>query len=240
VTLYEKSDKLGGLLQHTDFTKWKWAYKDFKDYLIRQVNKAGIEVYLNTTATPSMIKAKGYDTVLVATGAVPIIPRITGADGKNIYNIIDVYSNEKFLGENVVIIGAGRIGTETGICLAKDGHKVTILASGKEMLEQEVIGPHNMMNQMDIYQNHPNISYFLEVTPKSISGGKATYVDAEGNENSIQADSVVIYAGFKPRMDEAMKFLGSGGQVFLLGDCTGKNGNIQKAIRSAFFVASQV
>ena len=46
--------------------------KIFKDYLINQVKKAGIEVKLNTTATPAMIKAAGFDTVLVATGAEPV------------------------------------------------------------------------------------------------------------------------------------------------------------------------
>ena len=43
-----------------------------------------------------------------------------------------------------------------------------------------------------------------------------------------------------PSMDEAMKFEGSADQVILLDDCTGKNGTIQKTIRSAFFVAFQV
>ncbi len=240
VTLYEKSGSLGGLLQFTDYTQWKWAYKDFKDYLIRQVNKAGIEVKLNTTAAPDMIKAKGYDTVLVATGAEPVISRMPGADGENVYNIVDVYSKKKSFGKNVVIIGAGRIGTETGICLAKDGYKVTVLTSGKEMIEPEFIGPHNMLNQEQIYKSHPNFSYFLEATVKNISGGKVIYADAAGSEKSLQADSVVIYAGLKPRMDEAMKFVGAAGQVLLLGDCTGKNGTIQKTIRSAFFTASQV
>jgi hypothetical protein len=61
-----------------------------------------------------------------------------------------------------------------------------------------------------------------------------------GSEKSVQADSVVIYAGLKPTMDEAMKFEGSADEVLLLGNCTGKNGTIQKTIRSAFFVASQV
>ena len=41
VTLYEKSDALGGLLRHTDFTQWKWTYKDFKDYLVRQTIRQG-------------------------------------------------------------------------------------------------------------------------------------------------------------------------------------------------------
>lgn len=50
----------------------------------------------------------------------------------------------------------------------------------------------------------------------------------------------VIYSGLNPMMDEAEKFIGSADQILLLGDCTGNNGTIQRTIRSAFFISSQV
>ena len=240
VTLFEKGDALGGLMRHTDYTQWKWAYKDFKDYLVRQTYKAGVEVQLNTTASPEMIKAKGYDTILAATGAAPVVSNIPGADGKNVFDIESAFSNKKSLGKNVVLIGAGVFGTESAICLAKDGYKVTVLASGKEMIESRVIGPHNKANQIDLYKTHENMSYVLEATATRIAEGNVFYRDSSGSEKSVKADSVVIYAGLKPRMDEAMKFSGSASQVLLLGDCNGQAGTLQKAIRSAFFVASQV
>jgi hypothetical protein len=97
-----------------------------------------------------------------------------------------------------------------------------------------------MENQLDLSQNHPNISHDLETVPTRVSEGKVFYKDAKGAEKSVRADSVVIYSGLRPRMDEAFKFSGSAGQVLLLGDCTGRAGTLQKTIRSAFFVASQV
>ena len=208
--------------------------------LIHQVNKAGVNVKTNTTATPGMIKAGGFDTVLVATGAEPVISRMPGADAGNVFNILTCYSNKKALGKNVVMIGAGKLGTEAAIGIAKDGHKVTVLAPGEEMIDAEDVGAHNVGNQERIYKNHPNLSYIMKTVVKSITGGKVTYRDSKGTEKSIQADSIVIWSGLKPRMDEAEKFIGSADEVLLLGDCTGKGGRIQKTIRSAFFVASQV
>jgi pyruvate/2-oxoglutarate dehydrogenase complex dihydrolipoamide dehydrogenase (E3) component len=240
VTLYEKGSALGGLLKFTDYTQWKWTFKDFKDYLIRQVEKAGIEVKLNTAATPEMIKKNGYDTVLVATGAEPVASRMPGADGAGVFDILTAYSNKKALGKNVVMIGAGRIGTECAIGIAKDGHKITQIATSDLLIELELIGPHNMMNQVSILQNHPNYNCILEAIPKRISGGKVFYTDNDGKEKSIKADSVIVYSGLKPRTQEAMEFSGTARQVLLLGDCTGKNGSIQQTMRSAYFMASQV
>jgi len=240
VTLFEKDAALGGLIKFSDYSQWRWNMKVFKDYLIHQVNKTGVEVKLKTTATPEMIKASGFDTVMVATGAEVLESRMKGADAANVFNILTCYSNKSALGQNVVMIGAGKIGTEAAIGIAKDGHKITVLAPGDEMIDAEDAGPHNVGNQERIYKNHPNFKYFMKTTVKGISGGKVTYTDEKGAENSIQADSIVIWSGLKPRMDESEKFIGSADEVLLLGDCTGRCGRIHKTIRNAFFVASQV
>jgi 2,4-dienoyl-CoA reductase-like NADH-dependent reductase (Old Yellow Enzyme family)/thioredoxin reductase len=240
VTLFEKDSVLGGLLQFSDHSRWRWNHREFKDYLARQVDKAGIKVKLNTTATREMIAGGGFDTVLVATGAAPVVPRMPGADAGNVFDILTCYSSKKDLGKNVVVIGAGKIGTEAAIGMAMDGHKVTVLATGKQMVQPEYVGAHNMSNQEGIYRNHPDFSYVLETTVKSITGGKVVYTDAKGADHSINADSIVIYAGLKPRMDEAETFIGAADEVLLVGHCTGQNPTIQKTIRSAFFVASQV
>ena len=239
VTLYEKDASLGGLLKISDNSQWRWNYKDLKEYFIYQVKKSGVEVKLNTTATPEMIKAGGFNTVLVANGAEVIASKMK-ADGSKVFNILEAYYKKNELGKDVVVIGAGKFGMEVALGMAKDGHKVTVLALGKELVEPENVGPHNMRNQESIYLNHPNFSYVLQATPKSITGGKVTYADSTGSEKSVQADSIVIWSGLKPRMDEAEKFIGSADDVLLLGDCTGRNGSIQKTLRNAFFIASQV
>jgi pyruvate/2-oxoglutarate dehydrogenase complex dihydrolipoamide dehydrogenase (E3) component len=240
VTIFEKDAALGGLIKFSDYSQWRWNMKVFKDYLIHQVNKLGVDVKLKTTATPAMIKAGGYDTVLVATGAEVVNSKMKGADAGNVFNILTCYSNKKALGQNVVMIGAGKLGTEAAIGIAKDGHKITVLAPGDEMIDAEDAGPHNVGNQERIYKNHPNFKYFMKTTVKDITGGKVTYTDEKGAENSIQADSIVLWSGLKPRMDDAEKFMGSADEVLILGDCAGKGGRIQKVIREAFFVASQV
>jgi pyruvate/2-oxoglutarate dehydrogenase complex dihydrolipoamide dehydrogenase (E3) component len=241
VTIYEKDATLGGLLKIADKSKTRWNFRHYKEWLIYQVKKNGIEVQLNTAATPDMIKAGGYDTVLVATGAEPVTSRMK-VDGAKKFNILEAYDKKDELGENVVVLGAGKYGFECALGLAMDGHKVTNLAWGDSLFETDFQGPHNMQNQEGLYQSHPNFSYALNVQPNDVkvNGGKVTYKDSTGAQKSVRADSVVIWSGLKPRMDEASKFLKCAEEVYLMGDCTGKNGHLQLATRSAFFTASQV
>jgi 2,4-dienoyl-CoA reductase-like NADH-dependent reductase (Old Yellow Enzyme family)/thioredoxin reductase len=235
VTLYEKGENLGGLLRHTDFASFQWPLKDYKDYLIRQVTKKGINIQLKTAATPEMLKAKRYDAVLVAIGAEPVIPRIPGADGKNVHNVVEVFGNEKTLGKNVVVIGGDLIGAETGMYLAEKGFSVTVLTSGKELMKSE--GSHQ---DIDLYRDMKNFSFVAEATAKSISEGKVTYIDAKGGENSIQADSIVIYAGFRPKQSEALRFSASAARFISIGDCSAVGGMVRACTRSAFAAASQI
>ena len=239
VTLYEKDAALGGLLRISDNSPWRWNYRDLKEYFIHQVKKLGVDVKLNTTATPEMIKAGKYDTVLVATGAEIVSSRMK-ADGSKVFSILDVYYKKDELGKNVAVIGSGKFNIDAATGMLKDGHKVTMISNEKYLVEPENQGPHNMRNQETIYSNHPDFSYTLEATVKSITGGKVVYTDSKGSEKSVQADTIVAWSGLKPRMDEAEKFIGSANDVLLVGDCTGTNGSIQKVMRSTFFVASQV
>jgi 2,4-dienoyl-CoA reductase-like NADH-dependent reductase (Old Yellow Enzyme family)/thioredoxin reductase len=237
VTLYERNDFLGGQLRHADYASFQWPLKDYKDYLVRQVKKAGVDVLLNTKATPEMLKAKNYDAILVASGAEYVIPDIPGAKGSNVFTPLFVYGN-KTLGKNIVIIGGDLIGTQTGIHLAENGHNVTILTN-LGTLAPDAPAIHYKTNLEMKYEELSNFRFITTATATSISHGKVIYFDAQGNEKSIQADSVVFSLGRKPRKEEAMKFSGAAGRFFMIGDCGGA-GSVQTCNRSAFAAASQI
>jgi pyruvate/2-oxoglutarate dehydrogenase complex dihydrolipoamide dehydrogenase (E3) component len=184
-----------------------------------------------------MINAKDFDAVIMASGGEPIIPKIHGADGDNIWNIANVFDNEKKLGKNVVLIGAGEFGAGTGAYLAQMGHNVTVLASGRELVERA--GPHQIEIMLEAITHLENFSYVTGAVATSISNGKVTYTDANGNEKSVKADDVVIWAGLKSRKDKAMKFYGSAPRFFVVGDCR-KVGDLHSSNRTAFGAASQI
>lgn len=239
VTLYEKTDSLGGLLKHAKYSKYKWTLNDYSEYLIRQVKKLGVDVQLNITATPEMLKGKGYDAVIAALGAEPGKSKMSGADSKNVMQGMEVYGRDKELGKNVVLIGGGEWGVETAIYIAEKGHNVMVLSPEKELLRLDRV--HYPEYIIHTYDYMKNFDYATEAMATRIADGKVFYKDASGTEKSVAADSVVIWSGLKARTEEAVKFSESAGKAFYaVGDCTTKGGNVQRAIRTAYFAAVQI
>jgi 2,4-dienoyl-CoA reductase-like NADH-dependent reductase (Old Yellow Enzyme family)/thioredoxin reductase len=238
VTLYEKSGFLGGQLNSTNNVSFKWPLTNFKNYLIRQIEKSNVQVLLNTEATGEILKKDNFDAVLAAVGSEPVVPPIPGVGGKNVVFAIDVYGNEDSLADDVVIIGGGEVGVETGMHLAEKGHKV-ILLEMQDKLAPDTAPLHFYSMFMEACHKQKNFSYILNARCTGIGVGKISYADADGAAHEIRAGSVVIATGMKPRIERSMRFSGAGNVFYMIGDCN-KVGNLQTAMRSGFSIASMI
>jgi pyruvate/2-oxoglutarate dehydrogenase complex dihydrolipoamide dehydrogenase (E3) component len=185
-----------------------------------------------------MLIPEEYDAVLAAVGSEPIIPAIPGVDGANVVFAQDVFGNEATLADKVVVIGGGEVGVETGMHLAEKGHQVTVLEMG-EMLAPESTPAHYYSSFQDAWERLENFHYILQARCTGISADKVTYVDATGTEQAIEAGSVVMAVGMKPKNDLALGYYGAGDRFFVIGDCNIAS-NVQKAMRSAFSIASML
>ena len=235
VTLFEKSDKLGGQLLHTDFPSFKWPLRDFKDYLIRQLYKHGVTVKLGVEATPEMIENGGFDAVIAATGAVPKMPNIPGADAEGIWNPLAVYGHEAELGKKVVIVGGSETGTETGMYLAENGHDVTVLTR-QDRLATDATPIHYIEAFSEAWEALEGFGYITNAKTTSVTPNSVTYTDAEGKEQTIECDSVVVCGGVRPLQDEAMAFGGLTPRFTVIGDAR-KVGNVHECTRQAYAAA---
>jgi 2,4-dienoyl-CoA reductase (NADPH2) len=108
VTLFERTDKLGGQFNFAKQIPGKEEFQHTLDYFAHQIEKFNIETCLNTEATPELLKA--FDEVVLATGVFPRIPRIDGINHKSVMTYVDLLSGREKAGQRVAIIGAGGIG----------------------------------------------------------------------------------------------------------------------------------
>ncbi len=237
VTLYEKADHLGGQLFHADYPAFKWPLRKYKDFLIRQVEKSGIQVVLNTAAAPEQIAGVGYDAVFAAVGAVPKLPDIPGVDAPNVHTHISVYGAEASLGKNIVVIGGSESAVETALYLAECGHEVTVL-SRRERLASDATLIHFYFSFMDRWSRNPHFHGITEVTTTNIGPEGVTYVDKDGVSHTAACDDVVACGGMEPLREEALSFYGCAPVFKYIGDCTAPGGNLQRGNREAYAAAN--
>ena len=204
VTLFEKEDHLGGALDFSKYVEFKYALCSYKDYLIHQVGKRDIEVKLGCEATPEMLNGK-FDAVLIAVGAEPLMLPLPGFNTDNGIVATDAYGHEEELGKKVVVIGGGQVGCETALHLADKGIQVSII----EM--QDTLCPDASKTCADeiriLLSENENFTAITSARCQSVTKHSVTYLDKEGQQQTIDCDTVILAAGMKARTELADRFV---------------------------------
>jgi pyruvate/2-oxoglutarate dehydrogenase complex dihydrolipoamide dehydrogenase (E3) component len=228
VTLLEKSGSLGGLLRFTDYDDLKIDLRRFKDYLIRQTEKADVDVRLNTEATPELIAELAPDAVIVAAGSSPVVPRIPGID--RAVHALDAYRAPEKIGQKIVMVGGGQVGCETGIFFARLGKEVTILEMREELAPEA-----NWMEQegMKIPMKECGVQVCtgttcLEILPEGVR------VKDENGERIIPADTVIYAVGMRANRDVFGQLEDCAEDVVAVGDCV-RARKVLSAVHEAYY-----
>jgi pyruvate/2-oxoglutarate dehydrogenase complex dihydrolipoamide dehydrogenase (E3) component len=238
VTLLEAKERLGGILNLSDYgDPLKEDMNRFKNYMVAKTSKLA-NVKLNTRADAEAVKALNPDAVILAAGGSPIIPNIPGATGPNVILGVDAYKDADKTGQKVVVIGGGLVGSETGYFLAAEkGRDVTIV----EMRDE-------LGDPVDWRQTRPLLMWIEKedkftaktgVSCKEITESGVIVVDKDGNEEFIEADTVILSVGFAAKPDLVAEFADTAPYFRAIGDCN-QPGRILPATRDAYWAAMDV
>ena len=239
VTIYEKSDALGGAIKHSDYVSFKWTLKDYKNYLIHQCEKrARITVKLNTEATKEMLSKENYDVIIAALGAKPAIPPIKGIENVQVNSANDAFVDPDSLGHDVVVIGGGEVGVEAAMHLNEKGHHVTVIEMRDRLAADSTMIHYREMLEA-AWDAHTDCDALLRCPVSEVRPGEVCYTDPKGNPASVKCDSIVVSAGMTPLKEEALEFYGIAEEFYMLGDCK-KPATVQQATRQAYAIASRI
>ncbi len=218
VILFEKSDRLGGVLRYVEREHYKQDIRLYLKYLVGQIQKSGADVRLNTAATPELVRELKPDALFIAVGSLPVTPPIEGIHNKNVIGFYEAIENEDAIGQDIVIIGGGAIGAELGLELAElKGRNVTIVE-----LTNKIAAQGNLLYRIALRQKMdatPALSCLMETTCKIITPEGVNVLSKDGAERLIKADTVIVATGVAPNRALAESFLGITPDTFLIGDC---------------------
>lgn len=200
VTLFEKSDKLGGQWNYAIMAPFKQEGATMLVWLKRQLDQYGVDVKLGVTADAAMLQ--GYDAAIIATGAVPAKPKIKGIDSKNVCYVPDILGCKRNPGGNCVVIGGGEAGTETAAFLLQIMKNVTILEAEKELCRTGQSAVNSFL--FDYIKNRcfddhawggtrPSAKVFTQAKVTEITDDSVTY-EKDGQTYTIEGVTDVIVA----------------------------------------------
>ena len=112
---------------------FKFYFNDYIIMLEKTMEEHGVDLRFNEEATVEKIKELDPYGVVVAVGGEPAALDIEGLDSKKLVGYEDILSEKlDFADKNILVIGGGETGLETGEFLVDRNNKVTIV----EMLDE--------------------------------------------------------------------------------------------------------
>ncbi len=229
VTLYEKSDKLGGVFIAAAAPSFKEKDRELIAWYIRELSKYPIEVNLNTEVKD--IASLGADEVIIATGATAKRIPVKGAE--KAIEAVDYLIGKESVGENVTIIGGGLTGCEIAYELFLQGKKPTIVEMQDDLITTPGICLANTSYLRDCFKTN-KVPVHLETSVCEIKDDSVTLKDKDGKMFDILADSVIMSVGYNPApLAEKAK------HVHVIGDAN-KVGNLRTVIWGAWDVCMKI
>jgi 2,4-dienoyl-CoA reductase-like NADH-dependent reductase (Old Yellow Enzyme family)/thioredoxin reductase len=240
VTVYEKSDRVGGCIVPAAEPPIKADMKDYLKWLENETKKAvktgKVRLLLNTEATPGLLANEGYDALIIALGAEPIIPKsIPGITKPGVYWAADAETKYRSkIGKKVLIVGAGEVGMEAALDFAAEGKEVEII----DIMQQ----PGFMMSNLPAFLNEQGITVQWGTSLVEVTDKGAIVKTADGKTKEIEADNVLLSMGIKVNGDLVNSFrrIVPETECYVVGDCKQVGGNITMAVNPAFQAAMHI
>lgn len=217
VAIYEKRDKLGGLLRY-GIPEFRLA-KDILDNAISKILKLGIEVKLNVElGTDIKLEelSKNYDFVFISIGAnIPWKMGIPGEQLDGVYGgntLLEYNSHPDYSGKKVAVIGGGNVAMDCARTINKMGaSKVTVIyrraeeqmpAERKEIEDAKKEGVEFLFQTNVIKILGENRVEKIECIKTKLvqkeGDSRLSPVDIEGSNYLLDMDYVVMAIGSMP------------------------------------------
>ncbi len=109
VELWERASEIGGQFNMAKRIPGKGEFYETLRYFERQIEKHGVTLKLNQTATAETLRNAVADHIVLATGVHPRPITLPGIEHPNVLTYVDVLRHNKPVGDRVALIGAGGI-----------------------------------------------------------------------------------------------------------------------------------
>jgi len=217
VTIFERSNNLGGRMRFAAIPPKKTVLNDFLDYLEKRVNKLGVTLELGKKFNVEMVETNKPDAVIVASGATPLFPNWKGIEASGALSVDAVLTEQGNVGRRVLVIGAGGVGAETADYLSEIGNEVTLI----EMLEEIAS---DLVTHLKYYLSkrliEKGVTILTSTKVKELGKGYVLVEDTSGTRKIEGFDTIVLAVGSKSDDSVAKDLEGKVPVLHVIGDAS--------------------
>ncbi|MEK5442535.1 oxidoreductase [Fredinandcohnia sp. FSL W7-1320] len=239
VTLYEKNYRIGGTCLPKENPSFKKELENIPTYYEIQFKKLGVNLKVNTVATPDVIREQKPDVVIVAAGAIPLTFSLEGDQSIQVVQAIDAFNKRGKIGQRVAVLGAGLVGCEAALHFAKQGKEVHLITRRPE--DQAAAG----LNALAAFRlvtemKRSGVNIIGNSDVVSIKEGKLVIKNLQTkSESELELDTIAPARGFKPNWELKEELSTFTDEVYLIGDSV-KPGTILEAVADGAYVARNI
>lgn len=206
------------------------------------VAKLGIEVRFNTKVSAESVMAEKPDVVVIATGALPALPEVSGLrralDSGYARTIDSVLAEglDRLAEGPAVVWGAGE-GIELALDLARSGRQVRLLDPAEKFVPASYIG--SRAKAVTRWCGQVGLSAECGVELNEISGDGFDVRHADGRLERIECSAIVFAPGRVANDPLSRALIGTGIAVQVIGDAR-KPRSYGNAIHEAAYLARRI
>ncbi|PRP54418.1 NADPH-nitrite reductase [Bacillus halotolerans] len=178
---------------------WNW-YEDnnIQLYTNETVIKVDTE---NKTVITDANRIQPYDELILATGSVPFILPIPGADKKGVTAFRDIKDTDTMLAaskqyKKAAVIGGGLLGLEAARGLLNLGMEVSVIHLAPFLMERQLDATAGRLLQNELEKQ--GMTFLLEKQTEEILGDDRVEGVRFKDGTSVEADLVVMAVGIRP------------------------------------------
>ena len=251
VTLYERSDSLGGQVRYLAKLPRRSTFQWLIEDLVTRLKRLNVEVQLNANVTASALAGIDAEAIIVATGSTPersgylaSLPqreRIEGVEADNVVTALDVLEDPRRAHGDVVIIEDQGTRYVAGVAelLLSRGHAVHVVSSHAALFPRMALTLDTPFAYRELFA--AGLTHDLNSWVRSISGEQVEIFNlyAPERRSALRADTVVLATGHVAERGLLDELCQVRSDIIAVGDCVAPR-ELGHAIYQGFLAGSGV